>query len=105
MLFHVTMTHSEDNCPGYNTELIPEVVGGLEKREEIMKKHGVKLHWLVSAAPDHHFFALVEADSLFNVDRAVMEAIPFKQAFKVRPVITADELVRLGRELAAARGR
>jgi len=67
-----------------------------------MKKFGVKLHWLVTAAPDHHFFALVEADNLFKVGRALFEAVPFKQAFEVRPVITADELVRLGRELAQA---
>ncbi len=103
MLFHVTMTHSEDNCPGFNPELIPAVAGAIEKREEIMKRHGVKLHWLVSAAPDHHFFALVEGDSLFNIELALTESIPFKQAFEVRPVITADELVKLGREIAARR--
>ena len=37
MLIHVTATHSEDNCPGYNMELIPTVLKGLEAREEIAR--------------------------------------------------------------------
>ena len=103
MLFHVTMTHSEDNCPGFDAALIPQVVGAIERREEIAKKHSVKLHWLVSAAPDHHFFALLEGDSLFHIELFLTESIPFKQAFEVRPVIDADDLVKLGREIAARR--
>ncbi len=31
----------------------------------------------------------------------VMESTPFKQAFSLTPVLTADELVRLGKELMA----
>jgi hypothetical protein len=53
MLFHVTATHSEDNCPGYNAELIPAVLKGLEKREAIAKRRKVKLVGFWSAAPEH----------------------------------------------------
>jgi len=51
MLIHVTATHSEDNCPGYNMELIPSVLKGLEAREDIAKRRNVKLLGLWSAAP------------------------------------------------------
>ena len=29
MLFHITSTHTEDNCPGYHTEKIPAVLEAL----------------------------------------------------------------------------
>ncbi len=101
MLIHVTATHSEDNCPGYNLELMPAVVKGLEAREEIAKKYGVKLLGLWSGAPDHVFFILVDANSSHDVDMFLTEAAPFKQAFKLTPVMTAAELVKLGKEMAA----
>ena len=37
MLFHVTMTHTADNCPAYHTERMPEVITSLEKLEEVGK--------------------------------------------------------------------
>ncbi len=101
MLIHVTATHSEDNCPGYNLELIPNVMKGLEAREEIAKKYGVKLLGMWSSAPGHQFYYIVDADSSHDVDMFVTEAAPFKQAYTLTPVIDADELVKLGRELAA----
>lgn len=101
MLIHVTATHSEDNCPGYNRELIPEVMKGLKAREEIARRHGVKLLGLWSGAPDHVFYILVDANSNHEVDLFLTEATPFKQSFRLTPVITADELVKLGEELMA----
>ena len=101
MLIHVTATHSEDNCPGYNMELIPTVLKGLEAREAIAKKHGVKLLGLWSAAPEHTFYLLVDANSSHDVDLFVTEAAPFKQGFRLTPVITGDELIRLAKEMMA----
>ena len=101
MLIHVTATHSEDNCPGYNMELIPTVLKGLEAREAIAKKYGVKLLGLWSAAPEHTFYLLVDANSSHDVDLFVTEAAPFKQGFRLTPVITGDELIRLAKEMMA----
>ncbi len=101
MLFHVTATHSEDNCPGYNLELIPTVVKGLKAREEIARKHGVKLLGGWSAAPDHTFFFIVDANSSHDIDMFVTEATPFKQAYKVAPVMSLEDLVKLAEEMAA----
>jgi hypothetical protein len=63
MLIHVTAEHTEDNCPGYNLELIPDVLKGLEAREEIAKRHNVKILGFWSGAPDHVFYWLIDADS------------------------------------------
>ena len=101
MLIHVTATHSEDNCPGYNMELIPTVLKGLEAREEIARKYSVKLLGLWSGAPDHVFYILVDANSSHDVDMFLTEAAPFKQAFRLTPVITGDELVKLAKDMMA----
>jgi hypothetical protein len=101
MLIHITATHTEDNCPGYNTELIPEVLPGLEKREEIAKKNNVKLLGFWSGAPDHVFYILVDAENNNDVDNFVTEATPFKQSYRLTPVIPAEDLVRLAKDLMA----
>ncbi|MDP9236380.1 MAG: hypothetical protein M3P30_03110 [Chloroflexota bacterium] len=101
MLLHVTATHTEDNCPGYNVEKIPEVMKGLIARADIAKQHNVKLLGLWSGAPDHVFYWLVEADSVHDVDLLMTESTPFKQAYRVTPVITGDELVKLAQEMLA----
>ncbi len=94
MLIHVTATHSEDNCPGFNTELIPAVAGAIERREEIAKAHNVKLLGFWSGAPDHGFFMLVHANSSHEVDRFLMETTPTKQGFRLTPVSPAGQLVK-----------
>jgi len=101
MLILATLTHNEDNCPGFNPEIMPNVVKGLEAREELAKKHGVKLHGLWSGAPDHVFFVLVEADSPMAIDLFLTEAAPFKQACKLTPVMPAEDLVKLAKEMMA----
>jgi Domain of unknown function (DUF3303) len=101
MLFHITATHSEDNCPGYNMEIIPDVLKGLERREEIAREQNVKIIGMWSAAPEHVFYMVVEANSVHDIDQFVTQSAPFKQDYRVSPVLTADELAALGREMMA----
>ena len=101
MLFHITSTHSEDNCPGYHAEKIPAVMEGISKRNEIAQRHNVKIHWLLSAAPGHTFYALLEAQRQIDLDLFITEVAPFPQDHTVTPVITAEELEELGRQLMA----
>jgi hypothetical protein len=101
MLIHVMAEHTEDNCPGYNLELIPGVLKGLEAREEIAKRHNVKILGFWSGAPDHVFYWLVDANSPHDIDMLTSEATPFKQSFDLTPVMTGDELVDLGKQILA----
>ena len=61
----------------------------------------MKLLGFWSGAPDHVFYILVDANSSHDVDMFLTEAAPFKQACKLTPVITAAELVKLGKEMMA----
>jgi hypothetical protein len=99
VLFHVTATHSEDNCPGFNRDALPDVMKGLQARKEIAADRGVKIVGGWSAAPEHVFYVVLEAESTHNIDLFLTEAIPFKQAFRVTPVMSLEELEELGKEM------
>jgi hypothetical protein len=100
MLFHVTMTHTADNCPAYHTERMPEVIASLEKLEERGKELKVKAHALLWAAPDHAAFAVLEADSLVAIGR-YLNSIAIAQDFKITPVENVSDVVEFGKAAMA----
>ena len=100
MLFHVTMTHTADNCPAYHTERMPEVITSLEKLEEVGKELNVKAHALLWGAPDHVAFAILEADSLGAIGR-YLNSIAITQEFKITPVQNVSDVVEFGKAAMA----
>jgi hypothetical protein len=85
MLFHVTMTHTEDNCPVYHREKMPGVIEAQENLSELEKELNIKLHYFTWCAPDHVAFVLLEADTLSAVSQYVF-SIPMPQETKIVPV-------------------
>lgn len=103
MLFHVTMTHSADDCPAYHVEKMPDVIASMEKLEELGKELKVKAHVLLWGAPAHVAFAVLEADSLVAIGR-YLNSIPITQDFVITPVEHVSDLVEFGKA-AIARAR
>lgn len=100
MLFHVTMTHTADNCPVYHTDRMPEALASFEKLEELGKELHVKAHALLWGAPDHVAFAVLEADSLSAIGR-YLNSIALTQEFKVTPVQNLSDVVEYGKAVIA----
>ena len=100
MLFHVTMTHSADNCPAYHTERMPDVIASMEKLEERGKELNVKAHALLWGAPDHVAFAVLEADSLLTIGR-YLNTIAITQDFKITPVENVSDVIQFGKAAMA----
>jgi hypothetical protein len=86
MLFHITMTHTEDNCAIYRREMMPGVFEAFENLEALGKELNVKLHYFTWCGPDHVAFVLLEADTLAAVSRYVF-SIPMPQKVNIVPVI------------------
>jgi hypothetical protein len=95
----VTSTHTEDNCPGYDRKKLPVVRAAWTKRNEIAKRHNVKLHWFLSTAPDHTFYTLVEAERQTDIDLFIRDLLPYPHKNTLTPVITAEELEELAKKL------
>ena len=104
MLFHVTMTHTADNCPAYHSEMGPAFIASMDKLEAFGKELNVQAHALVWGAPDHVAFAVLEADSLSAVAR-YLNSIAIKQDFRITPVQNVSEVVEFAKAVAARAGQ
>ncbi len=102
MLFHLTATHTVDNCPAYNRERMPAVVEAIEASEVRAKELGIKVHFMVNAAPKHVVYALLEAE---NVAAIALwgNSFPIKQDFDINPVQAEADLAAMAREMMARR--
>jgi hypothetical protein len=98
MLYHVTMTHSEDNCPAYDHEGMAKFIAGSDKLDALAKELNISVHYLLWGSPDHVAFALIEAESLSALGRYVM-SMPIRQAFRVTPVQHLKDVVAMGKAL------
>ena len=97
MLFHVTATHTPDNCPGYNRELMPGVVDAVEGSDALASELGIKVHFLVNGAPEHVGYALLEAEDSSRI-AFWTSSFPYKQDFKITVVRGEAELAAMARE-------
>ena len=100
MLFHVTMTHTEDNCAVYHSEMMPGVLESYENLEALGKELNVKLHYWTWCAPNHVAFVLLEADTLSAVSRYVF-SIPMPQDIEIVPVEHLDDTIALAKAATA----
>lgn len=100
MLFHVTMTHTADNCPAYHTEKMPDLLASLDRLEQMGKELNVKVHALLWGAPDHVAFAVLESESLVALGR-YLNSIAMTQEFRITPVQNVSDVVEFGKALIA----
>ncbi len=98
MLFHVTMTHTMDNCPGYNQERFPELLAGFDRLDAAARELNVKIHFFVDGLPEHVAYALLEADNPSSVAFFVSQ-IPIRQDFKLTAVEHVGDIVEKARTM------
>jgi hypothetical protein len=102
MLFHVTMTHTADNCPAYHTDKMPALLASLEKLDQVGRELNVKALEMLWGAPEHVAFAVLEADSLGSLGR-FLNSIALTQEFKITPVSNVSELIAFGKAVTQAK--
>ena len=85
MLFHITLTHTADNCPGYNQQMIPDLIAAIDNLDNLSSQFGVKIHFMLDGLPEHVGYALLEAEDPSSV-AFFISSIPMKQDFKMTAV-------------------
>ena len=100
MLFHVTMTHTVDNCAIYHREMLPGVLDAFENLEALGKKLNVKLHYNTMCGPAHVAFLLLEADDLSAISRYVF-SIPMPAEINIVPVEHLHDTIAMARAATA----
>ncbi len=99
MLFHVTMTHTPDNCPSYwPPEKWPEMVAAFDQMDAIAKDLNIKVHFFVNTAPGHVSYALLEAESQSSIISYTM-ANPVREDYKIVPVTHQRDLMAFARDM------
>ncbi len=88
------MVHSVEDCPGYNPELMSKMGEVGPKMEQLAKELGVKVHFVVNAAPAHIAFALLETDDYSNIFK-LLNSNPLPQDFEITPVVHQKDLMEL----------
>jgi hypothetical protein len=96
MLFHVKLTHTEDNCPAYHTERMPEVIASFERLEPLGKELNIKAHSLLWGAPAHVAYFVVEADNLITLGR-YLNSVAITQDFEITPVESLGDVIKYGK--------
>ena len=85
MLFHVTMTHSPENCPA---QLSPaeqkKFFTKAEKMQQVAKGMRINVHFML-AGVGHTMYALVEANS-FDSLNMFFTGMGIKQDYQIEPV-------------------
>jgi len=92
MLFHVTMTHTPENCPA---QLPPDkqekFFAQAEKMQKAAKKMNINIHFMVGAV-GHTMYALIEADS-FDAMNMFFSGMEFKQDYQIEPVGHVKDMI------------
>jgi hypothetical protein len=101
MLFHVTMIHSEDNCPVYHRELAPAVMEAFDGLDGLSKELHVKIHYFTWCALDHEAYVLLEGDNLSNVSRLLF-SIPMRQDIRIVPVEHLEDTIAMAKEVSGS---
>ncbi len=93
MLFHVTITHSQADCPGRRPAETPELIGPADRLEALGDELSVTSHSLVWGAscilwaePEHVAYALLEAPSLEAIERYIGALTPAGWVTRALPV-------------------
>jgi hypothetical protein len=72
--FVVNMQHFPESCPMYNKEIKEKFKENISKREELAKKHEVKVVSACTSMLEHSIYYVVEAPSQLAVENYFMEA-------------------------------
>jgi len=94
-VFSVTMRHTPESCPMFNEDVkkkFKELVG---KREQVAKKHEIKVLSAYTSIMDHLAFFVVEAPSQVAVENYFMEiGFAFWNNVEIRQVRPVEDVVK-----------
>ncbi|MBV9327828.1 MAG: hypothetical protein JO352_29275 [Chloroflexi bacterium] len=109
MLFHITVEHTAQDCPGRHPTAPPDLVAPSDTREGLGRELGVKLHFVLWGAacmlwaqPDHLAFAVLEAEDMESALQYVRALVPEGWSSTALPVWNLPAQLGLIRQIRLA---
>jgi len=92
MLFHITMTHTPENCPtSWSPEEQQQFFAKAEKMNEAAKEMNIDIRFML-AGIGHTMYALIDASD-FNAMNLFFSGIRLKQDYHIEPVGDIQEVM------------
>jgi len=89
------MRHTVESCPLFNAEVRKKFKEAVGKREEVAKKHGVKVLSAWTSVLEHLAFFIVEAPSQMAVEDYFKEiGFAFWNSVEIRQVKPVEDVIR-----------
>jgi len=89
------MRHTPESCPMFNEEVKKKFKEAVVKRQEIAKKHEIKVLSAYTSIMGHLIFFVVEAPSQQTVENYLMEVgFAFWNNAEIRQVIAVEDVVK-----------
>jgi len=109
MLFHLTIAHDAQECPGRQPTAPPALVGPSDTRDTLGRQLGVKMHFVLWGAacmlwaqPEHVAFAVLEAEDVESTLQFVGALVPKSWTYSALPVWNLPSQLRLIRQVRMA---
>jgi len=94
-VFSVTMRHTPESCPMFNEDVRKKFKELVRKREEVAKKHGIKVLSAYTSTMDHLTLYVVEAPSQQAVESYFTEiGFAFWNTVDIRQVKHVEDVVK-----------
>jgi hypothetical protein len=109
VLFHVSIAHEAQDCPGRRPTEPPGLIAPSDTRAALAAQLGVKLHFvfwsaacMLWAQPEHIAFAVLEADDVESALEYLSAVVPDNWTSHVLPVWNLPSQLRLVRQVQLA---
>ncbi len=94
-IFAVNSKHTPESCPMFNSEVKQKFKDVVGKRDEVAKKHGVKVVSAYTSILDHLIFHIVEAPSQQAVENYLIEiGFAFWNDIEIRQVKPVEDVIK-----------
>jgi len=94
-VFAVSMRHTPESCPMFNEEVKKKFKEAVVRREEVAKKHGVKILTAYTSTLDHVIFYIIEAPSQQSVESYFSEiGFAFWNTIEIRQASLVEDVIK-----------
>ena len=94
-IFAVNSKHTPESCPMFNNDVKQKLKEMVGEREEVAKKHGIKIISAYTSILDHLIFHVVEAPSQQAVENYFIEiGFAFWNDIEIRQAKLVEDMIK-----------
>jgi hypothetical protein len=94
-IYAVNMVHFPETCPTFNNDVKEKLKKTVVKREDIAKKHRIRILSAVVSTGDHRLYFVIQSDSQTNLEDYLNEVgYAFWNSIEIKQVQNIEDVLR-----------